>query len=56
MNNEEIMNGFCNNWNDIKNSIDSFFAEAVEVILKTRKEKAIADRECAINNLTAISR
>lgn len=54
--NEEIMNGFCNNWNDIKNSIDSFFAEAVETVLKSRKEKAIAEREHAINNLTEISR
>lgn len=56
MRNEEIINGFCDNWNRIRNNIDSFFAEAVEVILKTRKEKAIADRERAINNLTAISR
>lgn len=56
MNDEEIMNGFCNNWNDIKNSIDSFFAEAVETVLKSRKEKAIAEREHAINNLTEISR
>ena len=56
MNNEEIMNGFCNNWNDIKNSIDSFFAEAVETVLKRRKEKAIEERERAINNLTEISR
>lgn len=55
-NNEEIMNGFCNNWNDIKNSIDSFFAEAIETVLKSRKEKAIAERERAINNLTEISR
>lgn len=56
MRNEEILNGFCNNWCDIKNSIDNFFAEAVEVILESRKEKAIAERECAIKNLTAISR
>ena len=56
MNNEEIMSGFCDNWNDIKNSIDSFFAEAVETVLKRRKEKAIEERERAINNLTEISR
>lgn len=56
MKNEEIMNGFCNNWNNIKNGIDSFFAEAVETVLESRKEKAIAEREHAINNLTEISR
>ena len=54
--NEEVLNGFCNNWNDIKNGIDNSFAEAIEVILEDRKEKAIANRECAIGNLTAISR
>lgn len=53
---EEIMNGFCNNWNNIKNGIDSFFAEVVETVLESRKEKAIAEREYAINNLTEISR
>lgn len=53
---EEIMNGFCDNWNNIKGILDNRFAEAVEVILESRKEKAIADRECAISNLTAISR
>ena len=53
--NEEIMNGFCEQWNDIKKNIDNFFSEAVEVILTTRKEKAIKERECAISNLTAIS-
>ena len=53
---EEIMNGFCEQWNDIKKNIDSFFSEAVEAILTTRKEKAIKERECAIKNLTAISR
>ena len=53
--NEEIMNGFCEQWNDIKKNIDSFFSEAVEAILTTRKEKAIKERECAIKNLTAIS-
>ena len=56
MNNEEIMNGFCNNWNNIKNGIDSFFAKAVETVLESRKEKAIAEREHAINNLTEISK
>ena len=39
--NEKIMNGFCEQWNDIKKNIDSFFSEAVEAILTTRKEKAI---------------
>ena len=53
---EEIMNGFCDNWNNIKGTLDNRFSEAVEVILKSRKEKAIADREYAIGNLTAISR
>ena len=52
---EEIMNGFCEQWNDIKKNIDNFFSEAVEAILTARKEKAIKERECAINNLTAIS-
>ena len=52
---EEIMNGFCEQWNDIRKNIDSFFSEAVEAILTTRKEKAIKERECAISNLTAIS-
>lgn len=56
MKDEEIMNGFCEQWGDIKNRIDSFFAEAVEAVLESRKEKAIAERECAISNLTAISR
>ena len=52
---EEIMNGFCEQWNDIRKNIDSFFSEAVEAILTARKEKAIKERECAIKNLTAIS-
>ena len=52
---EEIMNGFCEQWDDIKKNIDSFFSEAVEAILTTRKEKAIKEREYAIKNLTAIS-
>lgn len=52
---EEIMNGFCEQWNDIKKNIDSFFSEAVEAVLTARKEKAIKERECAIKNLTAIS-
>ena len=55
MEHEEIMNGFCEQWSDIKKNIDSFFSEAVEAILTARKEKAIKERECAINNLTAIS-
>lgn len=54
--NEEIMNGFCDKWDNIKGTLDNRFAEAIEVILESRKEKAIADRECAIGNLTAISR
>ena len=49
------MNGFCEQWDDIKKNIDSFFSEAVEAILTARKEKAIKERECAISNLTAIS-
>ena len=52
---EEMMNGFCEQWSDIKKNIDSFFSEAVEAILTARKEKAIKERECAIKNLTAIS-
>ena len=55
MEHEEIMNGFCEQWSDIKKNIDSFFSEAVEAILTARKEEAIKERECAINNLTAIS-
>ena len=55
MKHEEIMNGFCEQWNDIKKNIDNFFSEAVEAILTTRKEKAIKEREYAIKNLTAIS-
>ena len=55
MNNEKIMNGFCEQWNDIRKNIDSFFSEAVEAILTARKEKAIKERECAIKNLTVIS-
>ena len=55
MKHEEIMNGFCEQWSDIKKNIDSFFSEAVEAILTARKEKAIKERECAIKNLTAIS-
>ena len=53
--NEEIMNGFCEQWDNIKKNIDNFFSEAVEAILTDRKEKAIKERECAIKNLTAIS-
>lgn len=53
---EEILNGFCEKWDNIKSNIDTFFAEAIEEILEARKEKAIKERECAIGNLTAISR
>ena len=53
---EEILYGFCDKWNDIRKDLDSYFSEAVEAILKARKEKAIAERERAINNLTAISK
>lgn len=53
---EEIMNGFCEKWDDIKISIDNNFADALEVILEDRKKKAIKERECAISNLTAISK
>ena len=56
MRDEKIMNGFCDNWTSIKNNIDNSFANAIEVILNSRKEKAIAEREKAIDNLTAISR
>ena len=52
---EEIMNGFCEQWSNIKKNIDNFFSEAVEAILTSRKEKSIKERECAIKNLTAIS-
>lgn len=51
---EEIMNGFCEQWDNIKKNIDNFFSEAVEAILTDRKEKAIKEREYAIKNLTAI--
>ena len=51
---DDIMNGFCDNWNDIKDILDNRFAEAVEIILENRKEKAIADRERAIGNLIAV--
>lgn len=53
---EEILNGFCEKWDDIKKDIDVFFVKEVEAILETRKENAINNRECAIDNLTAISR
>lgn len=56
LSNEEIMNGFFNSWNDIRNNIDSFFSNEIEKILEDRKEKAIAKREDAIGDLTAISR
>ena len=55
MKNEEIMDGFCEQWNNITKNIDNFFSEAVEAVLTARKEKAIKERECAIRNLTAIS-
>lgn len=53
---EEILNGFCEKWDSVKKDMDVFFAEAIEEILEARKEKAIKERECAISNLTAISR
>lgn len=53
---EDIMNGFCEKWDDIKSNMDIFFAKEVEKILEARKEKAIKERESAIGNLTAISR
>lgn len=56
LNEEEIMNGFCEKWDGIKSNMDIFFAKEVEAILEARKEKAIKERECAIGNLTAISR
>lgn len=53
---EEIMNAFCEKWDDIKSDMDVFFAKKIEEILEARKENAIKERECAIGNLTAISR
>lgn len=53
--NVEILNGFCDKWSDIRGCLDDFFAKAVEAILKSKKDKAIAERERAIGNLTAIS-
>ena len=53
---EEILNIFYEKWDSIKTDMDVFFAEAIEEILESRKEKAINERECAISNLTAISR
>ena len=54
LNNEEILNGFCEQWGSIKEVIDESFAIEVEKILQRRKEKAIIDREKAIKNLTSI--
>lgn len=54
MKNESILNGFCENWEHIKNMIDETFAIEVEKILQKRKEKAIDEREKAIRNLTGI--
>lgn len=51
---EDIMNGFIENWEHIKTIIDMSFAEEVERILLKRKNKAIKDREIAILNLSAI--
>lgn len=53
--NEAIMNGFCDEWNDIRNNLDVAFSKAVEALLNSREKKAIAERERAIHNLTAIS-
>ena len=51
---EEIMNGFCHQWSRITRELDSSFFEAVGSILEDRKEKAIAQREQAIKDLTNI--
>ena len=48
--------GFCDNWNRIVSELDGSFFEAIELILQSRKEKAIAERERAINNLTEINK
>lgn len=52
--NKEILDGFCDKWDYIKKDLDSYFAEEIEHILETRKEKAIAEREVVIKNLTVI--
>ena len=52
----DVRDSFYEKWDDIKNNIDTFFFAEVEKILNDRKEKAIAERENAIKNLTAISR
>jgi len=53
---EDIMNGFCEKWDDIKKGMDTFFAKEIEKILEDRKAKAIKERECAISKMTSISR
>lgn len=51
---ERILNGFCDNWERIKNIIDETFTNEVERILQKRKEEAIRDRERAVRELTSI--
>ena len=53
--NESILNGFCENWDRIKNMIDETFVNEVEKILQERKEKAINEREKAIRDLTDLA-
>lgn len=53
-NKPEILEGFLEQWNDIKGRIDETFAIEVEKILQERKNQAIKDRDTAITNLTAI--
>lgn len=52
--NEEILNGFCKYWDRIKKVIDESFSIEVEKILQERKEKAINDKEKAIEALISI--
>lgn len=52
--NESILNGFCDNWERIKEMIDETFAVEIEKILQKRKENAINEREKAIRDLTGI--
>lgn len=52
--NEEILKGFIENWECIRNIIDETFANELEKILQKRTEEAIKDREIAIANLSAI--
>lgn len=52
--NEEIMNGFCDYWDRIKNSLDNCFSDAFENILNDRRKEAVEKREKAINDLTGV--